>query len=88
MRLIRQIVALLCLCVLGAVLTVVVSGTLSLHSLTQRYQIHELRLLTRLLEQEVLESVDTPPMVVWLPPMLQANGVRAVIVTLDDAWLS
>ena len=87
MRLIRQIVALLCLCVLGAVLTVLVSGTLSLHSLTQRYQTHELRLLTRLLEQEVLDSAETPPMVVWLPPMLQANGVRAVVITLDDAPL-
>lgn len=87
MRLTRQIVALLCLCVMGAVFVVLLTGAFSLHTLTERYQRDELRALVRIFEQDVLMSPQAPRLSAWLPPMLQANGVKELTIRLDDAPL-
>lgn len=87
MRLTRQIVALLCLCVMGAVLMVLITGSFSLYAMTDRYQRDELRALVRVFEQEVLLTAHAPRIQAWLPPMLQANAVQELTITLEDAPL-
>ena len=85
MRLTNQIVVLLCLCVIGTVLLVVISAGLGFHALTDRFQRDELRAVVDIFEQEVLMQPAAPRLQGWLPPLLQANGVEELTVTLDDA---
>ena len=87
MRLTNQIVALLCLCVLGTVLLATLSAALGFHALTDRFQREELRAVVEIFEQEVLAQVESPRLQGWLPPLLRANGVQELTVTLDDAQL-
>ena len=87
MRLTNQIVVLLCLCVIGTVLLVVISAGLGFHALTDRFQRDELRAVVDIFEQEVLMQPAAPRLQGWLPPLLQANGVEELTVTLDDALL-
>jgi RNase E specificity factor CsrD len=87
MRLTNQIVALLCLCVIGTVLLVLTAAGMAFHGLTEQFQRDELRAVVDIFEQEVLAQPDSPRLQGWLPPLLQANGVKGLTVTLDDGLL-
>lgn len=87
MRLTNQIVALLCLCVIGTVLLVLTAAGMGFHGLTERFQRDELRAVVDIFEEEVLSQPDAPRLQGWLPPLLRANEVKGLTVTLDDGLL-
>ena len=87
MRLTNQIVALLCLCVIGTVLLVLTAAGMGFHGLTERFQRDELRAVVDIFEEEVLSQPDAPRLQGWLPPLLRANDVKGLTVTLDDGLL-
>jgi hypothetical protein len=43
--------------------------------------------VVEIFEQEVLAQYESPRLQGWLPPLLRANGVQELTVTLDDALL-
>lgn len=84
MKLTNQLVALLCLCVIGSVVLLLLVASFSFNELTSRNQRQELQAVVEIIEQEALHNPDAPILQAWIPPILEANGVKEVMVYLGD----
>ncbi len=84
MKLTNQLVALLCLCVIGSVTLLLAVASFSFHALTSHNQQLELQAVVDIIEEEALNNRDAPILQAWIPPILDANGVKEVMVYLDE----
>ncbi|MGL4204879.1 MAG: EAL domain-containing protein [Aeromonadaceae bacterium] len=84
MKLTNQLVGLLCLCVVGSVTLLLVVASFSFDALTSHNQQLELQAVVDIIEEEALHNPDAPILQAWIPPILEANGVKEVMVYLGE----
>ncbi|CAM3980429.1 RNase E specificity factor CsrD [Vibrio neonatus] len=85
LKLSTRLVAFVTMIVIGAVFILFVGGALSLKQLGEEYTKHSVQSVTKVIDQQLLEHVNTSELRRWIPKLIKASNIIELEVTTPHA---